>query len=71
MNKTMMPIDISSNPDMILLAEKAKKNQMSLMLKKADEVIAILTPFRATKKQTKKRPKIKIAGRHFWKQQAA
>ncbi len=62
-----MPIDISSNPDMMLLAEKAKKNQMPLMLKKADEIIAILTPVKAVAKSNKKATKTKNNWKAFLK----
>jgi hypothetical protein len=57
MSKHFTPIDISSLPDLVKIAEEVKATKTPRVLKKADETVAILMPVGTATKPKKKRAK--------------
>jgi hypothetical protein len=57
MKSTLIPVDISSRPDLLRLAEEVRETKKPRALKKDNETVAILMPVGTAVKPKKKREK--------------
>jgi hypothetical protein len=64
MTKHLTPIDIRSLPDLMRLAEEVKATKTPRVLKKADEMVAILMPVGTATSRRKNEQKPKPITRH-------